>query len=173
VSERKILHLGNPALWEKSFPVEAVHSTDTKSLVEDLDDTLSAFIRANGYGRGIAAVQIGVLKRVVFIRMPNNRFSGALINPVIVWEDVDRVELWDACFSLPNLMVRVSRATAIRVEYVDQDGVSQSVDAEGDLAELLQHEIDHLDGILAIERAISPESFSTRAEWERFHSSEA
>ncbi len=77
------------------------------------------------------------------------------------------IELWDDCFSLPNLMIRVRRNRMIRVSYSDERGQRQVIEAEGDLSELLQHEIDHLDGILAIERAISPHALSTRAEWER------
>jgi peptide deformylase len=64
-------------------------------------------------------------------------------------------------------MVRVSRAAAIRVEYRDERGAPHRIEAEGDLSELLQPEIDHLDGILAVDRAVSPRAFSTRAEWER------
>ncbi|HXG63472.1 MAG TPA: peptide deformylase, partial [Blastocatellia bacterium] len=64
-------------------------------------------------------------------------------------------------------MVRVSRAAQIRVAYEDERGVRQTIEAEGDLSELLQHEIDHLDGILAVQRAVSPQAFATRAEWER------
>jgi peptide deformylase len=94
-------------------------------------------------------------------------FCGALINPHISRLSDDQIELWDDCFSFPELMVRVRRATQVRVEYLDERGAHCSIDAQGDLSELLQHEIDHLDGILAIQRAISPTAFSSRAEWER------
>jgi peptide deformylase len=94
-------------------------------------------------------------------------FSAPLINPEIVWASNQSMELWDDCFSFPELMVRVSRAARIRVEYTDERGAAQIVEAEGDLSELLQHEIDHLDGILAVNRAISDKAFATRAEWER------
>jgi peptide deformylase len=77
------------------------------------------------------------------------------------------MELWDDCFSFPDLMVRVSRAAQIRVDYFDDRGTKQRIEAEGDLSELLQHEIDHLDGILAVQRAVSLQAFATRAEWER------
>jgi peptide deformylase len=63
-------------------------------------------------------------------------------------------------------MVRVSRAAQIRVDYQDERGLKQTIEAKGDFSELLQHEIDHLDGILAVQRAISPQAFATRAEWE-------
>ncbi len=164
---RQILQLGNPVLFQESVAVEDIHSTEIRGLVRDLSDTLAAFRGVTGYGRGIAAPQIGILKRLIFIRMQPAGFSSPLINPEIVWASDGRIELWDDCFSFPDLMVRVSRAAQIRVDYQDAQGLQHSIDAEGDLSELLQHEIDHLDGILAVQRAISPQAFATRAEWER------
>jgi peptide deformylase len=162
---REILQLGNPVLWEKSSPVTDFSALG--SLISDLSDTLAAFRQASGFGRGIAAPQTGSLQRVIFIRMQPAGFCGPLINPEIVWAGDEMIELWDDCFSLPNLMIRVRRNRMIRVSYSDERGQRQVIEAEGDLSELLQHEIDHLDGILAIERAISPHALSTRAEWER------
>jgi peptide deformylase len=104
---------------------------------------------------------------VIFIRMQPSGFCAPLINPEIVWSSQNRFELWDDCFSFPDLMVRVSRATRVRVDYQDTDGLNQTLEAEGALSELLQHEIDHLDGVLAVQRAISCQAFATRAEWER------
>jgi peptide deformylase len=162
-----ILQLGNPLLWEKSSPVDNTGAPEIKPLINDLGDTLKAFRDANGFGLGIAAPQIGILKRVVYIRMESDGFYGGLINPEIVRESDERVELWDACFSLPNLMVRVSRAVEVEVEYTDEQGNQKHLKADGDLSELLQHEIDHLDGLLMIHRAISPRAFTTREEWAR------
>ena len=167
MSSKEILQLGNPTLWQKSIQVEDIVSTETASLVRDLSDTLASFRESTGYGRGIAAPQIGLLKRVIFIRMQPEGFCGPLINPTISWSSEARMELWDDCFSFPDLMVRVSRASQIRVDYQDDRGLKQTLKAEGDLSELLQHEIDHLDGILAVQRAISPQAFATRTEWER------
>lgn len=167
MASRQILQLGNPALWQKSVEVADVQSTEIRGVVRDLSDTLAGYREATGYGRGIAAPQIGVLKRVIFIRMQPAGFSSPLVNPEIVWASDGQIELWDDCFSFPDLMVRVSRAAQIRVDYQDDRGLKQTIEAEGDLSELLQHEIDHLDGILAVQRAISPQAFSTRAEWER------
>ena len=165
--ERRILQLGDPTLWEKSQPIDDLSSSETASLIRDLSDTLAAFREATGFGRGIAAPQIGSLRRMIFIRMQPTGFCGPLINPEIVRASDDRIELWDDCFSFPDLMVRVSRSAQVRVRYLDERGSLQTVEAEGDLSELLQHEIDHLDGILAVQRALTPRSFCTRAEWER------
>jgi peptide deformylase len=165
MATRDILQLGNPALFKESLSVEDVGVTEIEDIVRDLSDTLGAFRDATGYGRGIAAPQIGVLKRIIFIRMHPAGFAGPLINPKIAWSSDERFELWDDCFSFPDLMVRVSRAAQIRVEYQDGSGLRQTIEAHGDLSELLQHEIDHLDGILAVQRAVSPQAFATRAEW--------
>lgn len=167
MATREILQLGNPLLLQQSSRVEDCSSTETRTLIQDLSDTLAAFREAHGYGRGIAAVQIGVLKRVIFIRMPSSGFCSALINPEITWVSRDKMELWDDCFSFPDLTVKVERTVQIKVVYLDAEGKQQTIEAKGDLSELLQHEIDHLDGILAIQRAVSPTAFATRMEWER------
>jgi peptide deformylase len=162
-----ILQLGNPLLVETAAQIDDILSADTQSLISDLSDTLAGFRKTTGYGRGIAAPQIGILKRAVFIRMQPTGFCSALINPEIVWASDETMQLWDDCFSFPELMVRVQRAVQVKVIYTDARGLNQTIEAEGDLSELLQHEIDHLDGILAVQRAIDPTAFSTRAEWER------
>lgn len=167
MASREILQLGNPALLQKSMAISHHASSEIDALARDLSDTLASFRESTGYGRGIAAPQIGVLKRMVFIRMATNGFDGPLINPEIIWASDDRFELWDDCFSFPDLMVRVSRAASIRVRYEDGRGASRLIEAEGDFSELLQHEIDHLDGILAVQRAVSPSAFATRSEWLR------
>ncbi len=164
---KDILQLGNPLLWEKCARVAEPSDNETLSLIRDLSDTLAEFRRATGFGRGIAAPQIGSLKRVIFIRMQTEGFSSPLINPEIIWASDQRMELWDDCFSFPDLMVRVSRAVEVKVSFQDERGQDRIVEARGDLSELLQHEIDHLDGVLALDRAVSPRALSTRAEWER------
>jgi peptide deformylase len=167
VAVREILQLGNPILWRESEHVSDCNSDHVRNIIQDLDDTLKAFREREGYGRALAGPQISHLKRIVFVRMPPSGLCGALINPEIVWESRERITLWDDCLSFPELLVQVSRARSVRVKYLDADGKDVTVEAEGALSELLQHEIDHLDGILAIERAVSPQSFMTRYEWER------
>lgn len=164
---REILHLGNPVLWDECAPVDDPADDETQSLVTDLSNTLGALREKHGFGRGISAPQIGTLRRVIFVRMQPTGFCGALINPKIPWASDETVELWDACFSFPRLLVKVARSARIRVEYQDGVGDCKSLDADGGLSELLQHEIDHLDGVLAIDRAVSSHDFMTRYEWER------
>jgi peptide deformylase len=164
---REILELGNPILREKSSPVEEPSSAPVSELINDLEDTLAAVRDDRGFGRGIAAPQIGVLKRVVLIDTQSEGFRGALINPEITSESSERYDMWDSCFCFPELLVRVARASEVRVEYVDRNGAPQTLEATGELASLLQHEIDHLDGVLAVEKVVSPRDFMSRAEWER------
>ncbi|MBD3304962.1 peptide deformylase [candidate division KSB3 bacterium] len=166
---REILQLGNPLLWEQSAPIETFDSEATRTLIRDLDDTLTHFYDTHGFGRAIAAPQIGSLNRAIFVRMQPSGFCGPLINPRIVWADPEQIEVWDDCFSFPDLLVKLRRARQIEVEYQDAQGTVQQVSADEDFSELLQHEIDHLDGILAVQRAQSPKDFSTRKEWERIH----
>jgi len=77
--------------------------------------------------------------------------------------------LWDDCFSFPDLLVRLERAERVGVRYEDEQGRTQILEAEGAFSELLQHEIDHLDGVLAVDRALDRNSFCTREEWRRRH----
>ncbi len=164
---REILQLGNPVLFQRSGRVEDFRAPATRALVDDLADTLDAFRTARGFGRGIAAPQIGVLAKAVFIRIPPPGFAGPMFNPWIETRGSERFELWDDCLSFPDLMVRVRRVRKIRVLYQDDQGSERSIDADGDFSELLQHELDHLDGVLAVGRAVSPTTFCTREEWRR------
>lgn len=164
---KEILQLGNPELWLPSSAVEDVRSSSVVTTISDLGATLSDFRAQFGFGRAIAAPQIGVRSRIIFMDVGS---PLALVNPTIGSRSSEMMELWDDCFSFPNLMVRVRRNTQIVVEYMDEHGVGKTLDARGDLSELLQHEIDHLDGILATDRAIDSRAFATRAEVERTRS---
>jgi peptide deformylase len=167
MAERRILLLGDPLLWRAAEPAADATSPATREVVRDLSDTLAAFRRESGFGRGIAAPQIGVSTRILFVRMGAGGFCSALVNPRFVSMSEERFELWDDCFSLPGLMVKVLRSQACEVAYSDEQGTPRTLVAKGDLSELVQHEMDHLDGILAIQRAVSPTAFCMRSEWER------
>ncbi len=162
---REILLLGDPQLWRPSEAVTDVRSTETKEIIGDLAATLADFRAGHGFGRAIAAPQIGAHRRILFVNMNDGTFGPApLINPQIVRSSSEMMELWDDCFSFPDLMVRVRRHVEIDVSYTSETGESKLVTARGDLSELLQHEIDHLDGILATDRAIDEHSFALRSE---------
>lgn len=161
---REILLLGNPILRTRCRRVSSVNKPAVRSLIQDLRDTLGQFRRQRGYGRGIAAPQIGVSERIIFI---DYEFSGPMINPEIVRRSRKKFLMWDDCFSFPDLLVRVERSKEIDVRFKDEEGNTRRVSASGGLAELLQHEIDHLDGILAIDRAVDSKHIVLRSEFEK------
>jgi len=160
----EVLQLGNPVLRERSKPVLDPASEDIAKLCDDLTDTLRFWRETTGYGRGIAAPQIGVLKRVVFINIDK---PWLLVNPEIVEMSDEKMVIYDSCLSYLCIFFKVSRSRRIKVSYQDEDGTRKVIEAEDDLSELLQHEIDHLDGVLAIDRVIDLKSICTRQEYER------
>jgi peptide deformylase len=161
MAAREILLLGNPQLWQPSAPVSDIHSRETQEIIRDLSETLQDFRDRQGFGRAIAAPQIGARRRIIFM---NAGQPLALVNPAITRASGEQMELWDDCFSFPDLMVRVRRSVEVTVSYTDERGVAREMTARNDLSELLQHEIDHLDGILATDRAIDARSFALRGE---------
>ncbi|HSG27008.1 MAG TPA: peptide deformylase [Candidatus Krumholzibacterium sp.] len=162
---RKIILLGDPALYERSEEVRSGEEGMVGAVVEDLHDTMTAFRERFGSGRAIAAPQIGVRKRIVYM---NTGSPVVFVNPVLVEKSGEMIELWDDCMSFPGLFVKVSRHAAARVDYLDAALNKASMALEGGLSELLQHEIDHLDGILATMRAVDSRSFRISTEmWEK------
>jgi peptide deformylase len=160
---REILLLGNPLLWRPSQNVNDIRSTETRELIGDLAETLSDFRLRRGFGRAIAAPQIGEHRRIIFVKMSESAHPMPIINPTILRASREMMEMWDDCFSFPELMVRVRRHLEITVRYTDEYGSQQTATLRDDLSELLQHEIDHLDGILATDRAINARSFALRS----------
>jgi peptide deformylase len=160
---QEILLLGNPQLWQPSDAIADAHAAETQQLITNLADTLADFRLRNGFGRAIAAPQIGVARRAIFVNMRDGSDPFALLNPQIVNASAEMMELWDDCFSLPNLLVRVKRHVSLDVAFTDQHGTTRTLTATDDLSELLQHEIDHLDGILATDRALDARSLAMRS----------
>lgn len=165
---RPILQLGDPVLRERCARVEDPTSGDIRELVRDLADTLAHWRNNTGYGRGIAAPQIGVLRRVIFLRLPDSE-PWPLINPEIVEQSAEEITVWDACLSFLSIFMQVKRRRTITVRYKNLQGETLTVKAgdERNFSELLQHEIDHLDGILAIDRVCDVKSICTREEFEK------
>lgn len=165
---RPVLQLGNPALREKCATVDDPAAPDIRTLVNDLADTLAYWRSETGYGRGIAAPQIGVLRRVIFLKLPGAE-PWPLINPEIISRSEEKVIVWDACLSFLSIFMQVERHCGITVRYQDLAGKTNEIHAgeERDLSELLQHEIDHLDGILALDRVVDIQTICTREEFEK------
>jgi peptide deformylase len=159
---KQILLLGNPVLRLRSSAVKDAADPEIRGTVEDLEDTLNDFRSRFGFGRGIAAPQIGVSRRLILIDIEG---LVAMLNPRITGRSREVMVLWDDCFSFPDLLVKVKRNARVTVEYLDTAGKPCTLHAEGGLAELLQHEIDHLDGVLAIDRAIDSRHIVLRSEW--------
>ncbi|MEW6509590.1 MAG: peptide deformylase [Bacteroidota bacterium] len=164
MSIRPILLLGNPVLRTPALRVKEFGSPGLQALADDLRDTLDDFLVRHGFGRGIAAPQIGESRRMIFIRIDT---PCAMVNPVITRHSRTMMTLWDDCFSFPDLAVKLKRSLTIEVRYQDLEGKRHALKARGALAELLQHEIDHLDGILAIDRAIDARHIVYRSELEK------
>ncbi|MGC2450262.1 MAG: peptide deformylase [Candidatus Sulfotelmatobacter sp.] len=165
---RPIIQLGDPLLRTKCACVEDARSPEIKQLVHDLSDTLAHWRSTTGYGRGIAAPQIGILQRVIFLKLPGVE-SWPLINPEIVDAGEEKMVVWDACLSFLSIFMQVERWRWITVRYQNLEGEVLEFDAGDDrnLNELLQHEIDHLDGILAIDRVVDVKTICTREEFEK------
>jgi peptide deformylase len=165
---KPILQLGNPILRQKSVPVANPCAPEIAALIQDLADTLAHWRATTGYGRGIAAPQLGVLKRVIFLQLPGEK-PWPFINPQIIERSKEKITVWDACLSFLSIFMQVERHREITVRYQDTEGAHHDFRAGDDrnLSELLQHEIDHLDGILAIDRVVDIKTICSREEFEK------
>lgn len=150
--KREILLLGDERLYDKSQEVSKEELGAINEIVVDLHDTLMGFRQVYGVGRAIAAPQIGQFKRLIYMHIDK---PVVMINPVLSFLDDEMMEVMDDCMSFPSLLVKVKRYKRCKIEYFNEKWESCSKVYEGDLSELIQHEYDHLDGILATMRAKS------------------
>ena len=157
-----VLLLGDPRLRVRSSEVTRYDAEAFGALAATLD----AFRRQHGFGRAISAPQIGIAQRFIAVNLGSGTFF--VVNPVITSRSEETFTMWDDCMSFPDLLVRVRRNASLSLEYVDEHGKPQTWrDLDQAAAELLQHEIDHLDGVLAVDRALDQESLVMRREYER------
>ena len=154
--KQKILLLGNTQLYEISESVKPDELSNLKPVIENLHDTLMAFKEKYHAGRAIAAPQIGIKKRLIYMFIDR---PTIFINPSLTFPDTEKITVLDDCMSFPNLFVKVKRYNRCNITYFDLDGEEKKLELAGDLSELIQHEYDHLDGILATMRAIDNRSF--------------
>jgi peptide deformylase len=148
---RTVLRMGHPLLQRVAAPVARFGTAELRQLVSDMDDTMRAL-----NGAGIAAPQIGISLRVVIFEVTHNlRYPQAepvpytvLINPVLDPLGDERDEAWEGCLSVPGLRGLVSRHTNLRYRGFDLDGRPIDRTVTGFHARVVQHEVDHLDGIL-------------------------
>ncbi len=147
---RDIVTLPDPILRKRSAPIETVDD-EVRAF---LDDMLQTMYHAPGIG--LAAVQVGVLKRIVTIDTCRDEETEEhnpifLINPEIVDRSDERSLYEEGCLSIPEYFAEIERPNTVRVRYVDYDGKQQEMSADGLLATVIQHEVDHLDGTLFID----------------------
>lgn len=159
-----ILLLGNPLLNQRCKPVQRVGLKAAIAVGQDLHDTLMSFRAKYGWGRAIAAPQIGVLMRIVYLHLDR---PWLLLNPRMKAPSKARIELWHDCMSFPDLLVRVKRHVAFTLTYTDKGWTQHTLRVDGTLSELLQHELDHLDGVLAVAGAIDGASFALQSQRHR------
>lgn len=151
MSLKDVLLLGDPRLHEVCEPVERHELPALQSAIADMAAIVLEFRAKYGAGRAIAAPQIGLMKRLVVMNVDR---PIAFFNPELFDLSEEMMELWDDCMSFPNLLVKLRRHRRCKMRFMDADWQPQVWLLEDDLSELMQHEIDHLDGILATQRAL-------------------
>ncbi len=154
-----LLLLGDPRLYETCEPVTIAEQPLIDGWVADLANVMAEVRAKYHFGRAIAAPQLGIMKRLIYLDINK---PVVFINPELTDLSGDLFELWDDCMSFPNLLVKVKRHSKITIKYLDQNWQPREWQMEGNLSELLQHEYDHLNGILCTMRAIDDKSFKWR-----------
>ena len=145
---RPILVLPDPRLRLVSEPVARIDD-EIRALVADMFETMYA-----APGVGLAAIQVCVPKRVVTIdvsRGEEKKNPIALINPELIWSSEERTIHEEGCLSIPDYLGDVERAERVKVRYLDLEGIAQEVEAQDLFARVVQHEIDHINGVLFID----------------------
>ena len=175
MSRRKIVEIGHPVLRERAREVtpEQLRSDELQRLIDDMIDTM----RAAG-GAGLAANQVGELLRVAVIEVAghNPRYPykppialTVIVNPVIEPLDDERFAINEGCLSIPDTRGVVERLVNVSVRYLDRDGVAHDEVRRGLTAGTFQHELDHLDGVLFLDRVADPATLTTWDEFQREH----
>ena len=172
-----VLELGDPRLRVRSaeVPAPALDGEALQDLVKDLIETMRA-----RNGAGIAAPQIGVAQRVCVIEVNDNpRYPykptiplTVLINPTLERIGEETISVIEGCLSVPNLRGRVERAARVRIRALDERGRRVELHAEGLTAGTLQHELDHLDGLLFVDHVTDPTTLTTIANYQEFTASD-
>ncbi len=156
---KDLLLLGDPRLYETCAPVLKEELPLVKEWTADLDNVMREIRIKYNFGRAIAAPQLGIMKRLIYMNIDH---PVVFINPELTDLSEDLFELWDDCMSFPNLLVKLKRHQSITINYLDEYWQPQTWKMDGALSELLQHEYDHLNGVLCTMRAIDEKSFKWR-----------
>ena len=142
---REIRTIGDEVLRKKCKPVREVNDR-VRMLLQDIEDTL----RSDENGAGLAAPQIGILRRLIVVNAPDGEYLK-LVNPEIVASDGEH-EVVEGCLSVPGRWGKLMRPVKVTVKALDENGKEVTIEAENDYAKLFCHEIDHLDGVLFIDK---------------------
>ena len=151
-----ILKLGDPRLYEVCTPVLREELVEVPGWIQQLHEAMEDVRRVYGFGRGIAAPQLGIMKRLFYLQLDR---PYIVINPELKGLSDEEFALWDDCMSFPNLLVRVNRHQSLSLHYLDEHWQPQVWQVEGAISELIQHEYDHLDGVLCTMRAVDEKSY--------------
>ncbi len=149
----------DPVLREKAEPVKEI-TDEIRALADEMVETLTLRV-----GYGLAAPQVGILKRLIVVDVDDELY--VLANPEIVWLSEERVLGVEGCLSLPGIEAEVERARRVRVRGLTMDGKPLTVEAEDMLARVFQHEVDHLDGVLFIDHLGRAKRLQLLKEYER------
>jgi peptide deformylase len=175
LSRREIVEIGHPVLRERAREVapEQLRSGEVQGLIDDMIETMRA---ANG--AGLAANQVAETLRIAVaeVRPGNPRYPykppvplTVIVNPLIEPLDAEMVQINEGCLSVPNLRGEVPRHVSVRLRYLDREGAEHEEVKRGLTAGTFQHELDHLDGTLFVDRVEDPATLSTWDQFERFH----
>jgi len=146
-----IRRLGDPVLKSSATPVDRFDDSLRKQV------SRMAGIMGDAFGVGLAAPQLGISQRLLIYRIGPDAPVHALANPEIEWVSDDQDVLYEGCLSIPGITVDVERPVHLRVRALDEDGETRLVEASGLEARVIQHEIDHLDGVLILDRTTREE----------------
>ena len=143
---RLVRKYGDPVLRSRALPVDRFDA----ALVEEV--RRMGQVMHDALGIGLAATQVGVMHRVLVYRVDPDAPVAGLVNPVLEWAGEDRELMEEGCLSLPGVLVEVERPVHVRVRATDEHGEAVLIEASGLEARVLQHEMDHLDGVLILDR---------------------
>ena len=170
-----IVRMGHPVLREvaKPYPIAEIGTSAFTKMVSDMRDTL----HASG-GIGLAAPQVNIPYQLAVIEIGNtsSRYGeipaipfSVYVNPTLTVLDPDVAGYWEGCLSVPGMMGFVERPQHIQVDYLDENGAARTMTLQGFLATVFQHEFDHLQGHLYVDRLKDPALFAFDAEYRQFH----
>ena len=154
-----ILQLGDPLLYRKCTPVKFEEINQLMPTAFAMADLVKKFKTKYGAGRAISAPQVGLLKQLIVMNIDQPIF---IFNPKLENLIHEMIDIWDDCMSFPMLFVKLRRHKTCTLHFKDKNWKNCSWYLENDLSELIQHECDHLEGIIATQRAIDNRSFKSR-----------